>query len=157
MVTNWLQWKTNRHLPAVWLPVITCLLSLLLVVGCGLYLLSNLSNLLAPTDELGQAGAQIIILLNTVVPLLLLGLNAMLLWGVVSGKRVVLVIAAILLPIEWMAGFVLGGNALTSIFFGGRDLISTMPYHETIQLAALILFAGLSFGVYGKQLYKRSH
>src|SRR2546430_8206710 len=78
-------------------------------------------------------------------------LNAALLQGVLRKNAAAFIVAAFILPVEWMTGVVLGGNAISSGLFNGKQYVSSFPRHHELQVLLFILFASFSFYVCGRE------
>jgi hypothetical protein len=130
-----------------WLLAVSTTIAAIVGFGFLLHIVSNITEVFAADNPFGPIAAMIF-----VVPFAILTiLNAALLQGVLRKNMTAFIAAAVILPVEWMTGLVLGGNAISSGLFNGKQYLSSFPYHHQLQILVFILFASLSFYVYGRE------
>jgi hypothetical protein len=146
-------WKNlQEHSLAAWLMAITTALSVMLAVCLPIYMGSGIRA--TPDHDPLVAAA----FLFFTIPLVgLAGVNILLLLGVRNKRTAALAFAGLVLPIEWMFGIVLGGNAISSGLFNGKQYVSSVPYHHTIQAVICLLLVAFSWWIFGREIYKSRH
>jgi hypothetical protein len=108
---------------------------------------SNITEVFAGDNPLGPITAMIFIVPFVALTLL----NVCLLMGVLHKNITAFIIAACVLPIEWITGLVLGGNAISSGLFNGKQYLSAFSHHHELQILTFAVLANLSFYVYGRE------
>lgn len=142
-------WKnTKAYTPVARLLAIATGAAAIIAFGYFVFMISDVHDVFAPDNPFGP-----IVFAMFVLPFIGLAmLNGVLLHGVLHKRTVAFIIAAILLPLEWMTALVLGGNAVSSGLFNGKQYLAIFPHHTPVLVAVFILFVGLSFYLCGKEL-----